>query len=163
MLIDEVYVKKQVEYVNGEITGLSPNNTPASTVLCFMVSSVCSKYRDMVALYPITGLTADKLHKCFMEVLDRLCQIGFRVLTICTDNLATNRRFFTEFLCGGKLQCQISNPVTGEPLFLLLDPVHNFKNVYNNWERKKVFNYPTFPPYLTFSTAKFMYVTSFAS
>ncbi len=37
LLIDEVYVKKQVEYVNGEITGLSPNSTPASTVLCFMV------------------------------------------------------------------------------------------------------------------------------
>ncbi len=158
LLIDEIYVKKKVEYTSGEFTGLTPTNATASTVLSFMVSSTCSKYRDIVAFYPISGLTAEKLHKCFMEVLERLCQIGFHVLSVITDNLATNRRFFSEFLCGGTLNCKISNPVTGKPLFLILDPVHNFKNVYNNWEKKKLFQYPAFPPYLTDCTATFKYV-----
>ncbi len=116
LLIDEIYVKKQVEYTNGELTGLTPANAPASTVLSFMVSSACSKYRDIVAFYPISGLTAEKLNNCFLEVLERLCLIGFHVLAVCTDNLATNRRFFSQFLCGGPLKCQISNPVTGKPL-----------------------------------------------
>ncbi len=155
LMIDEVYVKQLVEYTNGEITGLTPGNAPARTVLSFMVSSVCSSYRDIVAFYPISGLMAEKLHKCFMEVLARLCEIGFHVLTVITDNLATNRRFFTQFLCGGPLKCEIANPVTGMALFLILDPVHNFKNLYNNWERKKVFKYPAFLPYLTDCTAKF--------
>ncbi len=161
LLIDEVYVKKKVELTSGEFTRLTPANVAASTVLSFMVSSVCSKYRDIVTFYPISGLTAEKLLMCFMEVLDRLCHIGFHVLTICTDNLATNRWFFAEFLCGGQLECQILNPVTGKLLFLLLDLVHNFKNIYNNWEKKKIFKYPAFQPYLTCLTASFMYVKSY--
>ncbi len=163
LLLDEVYVQKHVEYANGEITGLGPGNTPASTVLCFMVSSVCAKYRDMVAFYPMSGLTAAKLNKCFAEVLQMLCEIGFQVLTVCTDNLATNRRFYSQFLCGGKLQSEIPNPITGEPLFLLLDPVHNFKNIFNNWEKKGLFIYPNIPsataPSATPRSANFQYVS----
>ncbi len=55
-----------------------------------------------------------------------------------------NRKFFIEHLCDGTLKTHIIDNKTGQPIFLIFDPVHNLKNVYNNFQSRKVFNCPTF-------------------
>ncbi|MCP4120076.1 MAG: hypothetical protein GY737_32715 [Desulfobacteraceae bacterium] len=40
------------------------------------------------------------------------------------------------------MKTSVMNPHTSEPLFLIIDPVHNLKNIYNNFERKKSFKIP---------------------
>ena len=50
--------------------------------------------------------------------------------------------FFTEYLCNGALQTHITDTTTGQPLFLIFDPVHGLKNVYNNFQSRKVFECP---------------------
>ncbi len=91
----------------------------------------------------VSRLTAEKLNEAFSEVMQQLHRIGFRVLTVITDNLAVNRRFFSKFLSGGELKPSVLNPVTGEKMFLLIDLVHNVKNVYNCWQRRKNFKCPS--------------------
>ncbi len=93
------------------------------------------KYRDTVAFYEMNGMTADDLHKAFLEVMKRLVDIGFHVHVVVTDGLSANINFFKR-LGDGQLKSRVKNPINQDPLFLLCDPTHVFKNLYNNWQKK---------------------------
>ena len=69
LMIDEIYIAKRVEYSRGEVQGLTPDGSVATTLLCFMVKSLAGKYKDLVAIYPITNLTASKQYECYKEVV----------------------------------------------------------------------------------------------
>ncbi|KAG1652170.1 Organic cation transporter protein [Nymphon striatum] len=120
LMIDEIYTASRVEYSSseGKIIGLTTDNNVAGTILTFMISSIAGQYRDVVSFYPINVL--------------------------CVDNHPVNRAFLTNILCNGSLKSQIKNPVNDKPLFLLFDPVHNIKNVYNNFQGKRIFKLPSF-------------------
>jgi Transposase protein len=79
-MIDEIYVAKRVEYSSGTIQGLTADGKVASTLLCFMIKSVSSKYRDLVSMYLMAKLTAEKLGDCFKEVLSFLHSLSFNVM-----------------------------------------------------------------------------------
>ncbi len=83
LLIDEVYSKQKVEYSapQGQVLGLATESgNVVSTILTFMVTSLRSKYRDVVALYPVSGLTAEQLNEAFLEVIRRLATLGFKLV-----------------------------------------------------------------------------------
>jgi len=135
----------------------------ASTLLCFMVKSLAGKYKDIVALYSMDRLTAAKQHACYQEVMTTLHSTALNVVAVSVDNAATlstfhnfsiremksavanhaDRKFFVDFLCDGTLKTQVVDSVTGQPMFLIFDPVHTIKNVYNNFQRRKVFQCPS--------------------
>ncbi|KAG1708496.1 THAP domain-containing protein 1 [Nymphon striatum] len=146
LMIDEIYTASRVEYSSseGKIIGLTTDNNVAGTILTFMISSIAGQYRDVVSFYPINGINAKKLHVSCLEVLKYLDEIGFNVTVLCVDNHPVNRAFLTNILCNGSLKSQIKNPVNDKPLFLLFDPVHNIKNVYNNFQGKRIFKLPSF-------------------
>jgi hypothetical protein len=143
LIIDEIYVAKRVEYSNGEVQGLTSDGAVASTLLCFMVKSLVNKFKDVVAIYPMATLTAAKQHDCYTEVLTMLNTVGLYVVAISVDNATTNRKFFADCLCDGTLKTSIMNNETGQPIFLIFDPVHDLKNVYNNFQSRKMFECPT--------------------
>ena len=117
----------------------------ATTVLSFMVKSVTNKYRDVVALFPVEKLTANKLNTCFLSVIKQLVETKFDVLAILVDNHPINRSFFVNILCEGSLRPYIQNPLLPDrKLFLVFDTTHTMKNIFNNFERKKVFSLPKF-------------------
>ena len=142
LIIDEIYVAKRVEYSGGDVQGLTADGTVASTLLCFMIKSLSSKYKDLVAMFPMCKLTAEKEHKCFKEVMATLHSISVRVVAVSVDNAAVNRKFYGDYLCNGSLSTHIIDSVTGQPIYLLFDPVHNLKNIYNNFLARKVFVCP---------------------
>jgi len=72
LIIDEIYIAKRVEYSSGGVQGLTADGSVASTLLCFMVKSLASKYKDIVAIYPMDKLTAVKLFDCYNEVMNLL-------------------------------------------------------------------------------------------
>ena len=86
-----------------------------------------------------------------------LHKVGFNVIRIYVDNAAANRKFYKKFLCGGCWQSSIQNSFSGGRIFLLLDPTHIVKNIYNNFLTKKLFKMPMLGPVLSQNlTAKFL-------
>jgi len=104
-----------------------------------MIKSLAGKYKDLVAIYPTAKLTASKLHDCYQEVVTLVKAVGFNVVAVSVDNAATNRKFFIDFLCDGTPRTSIIDSITGQPVLLIFDPVHKLKNVYNNFQARKVF------------------------
>lgn len=142
LIIDEIYVSKRIEYAGGDVMGLTADGKVASTLLCFMIKSVASRYKDIVAIYPIDKLTASKQHECYLDVMVLLHKTPVTVVAISVDNAATNRKFYVDHLCDGTLKTSITDTTTGQPIFLIFDPVHSLKNVYNNFQRREVFECP---------------------
>ncbi|KAG1659406.1 THAP domain-containing protein 1 [Nymphon striatum] len=146
LMVDEIYTSERMEYssATGKIFGLTTESQLCGTLLCFMICSLNCPYKDVVSLIPINVITAKKLEVHCNGVLKLLDNIGFNVVLICMDNHPVNRSYITKILCEGNLKPQVKNPINGNPLFVLFDPVHNFKNVYNNFQSKKIFKYPDF-------------------
>ena len=143
LVIDEIYTAQRAEYHCGKLYGYDSQQL-TKTLLCFMVSSVACQYRDVVCIMPVVNLTAAILHQVFQQVLQVTHTAGLTVIATSVDNYSANRKFYTQ-LCGGELKPSIPNPMDKTlPLFLLFDAVHNFKNIYNNFLRKRVFSCPPF-------------------
>jgi len=142
LIIDEIYVSKRIEYAGGDVIGLTADGKVASTLLCFMIKSLAGHYKDIVAIYPVDKLTAAKQHDCYVDVMNLLHKTPVSVVAISVDNAATNRKFYIDHLCDGTLKTSITDATTGQPVFLLFDPVHTLKNVYNNFQRREVFECP---------------------
>uniref|UniRef100_A0A1I8GGX4 P-type phospholipid transporter n=1 Tax=Macrostomum lignano TaxID=282301 RepID=A0A1I8GGX4_9PLAT len=79
------------------------------------------------------GHSAPDLQNHLTDCLALLDRVHLKPVLCIVDNNAVNRSLFQGLLCKDKLQSSIPNPLSGEPLFLLFDPVHNFKNILNNW------------------------------
>jgi hypothetical protein len=154
LMVDEIFVSKRVEYASGKMYGTEDGDV-CKTLLTFMVKSVAGRYTDVVALYPVTKLTGEKLKEDALRVLEALTDVGFEVLALIGDNATMNRRCFVD-MCGGELKPFIPHPYQpGAPLFILFDSVHNFKNCFNNFKNRREFNYPCFEALETTRTAKY--------
>ena len=114
-MIDEVYVSKKVNLVNGKLVGLAVDeNVPAGTILCFMIKSFSSKFKDVVSLFPIS-----------------------------TDNHTANKSFYKLLSGGNEVNQEITHPYAeNRKLFLMYDSVHNFKNIFNNLLKAQEFRLP---------------------
>lgn len=134
VLLDEIYINPLLNYKAGRIIGMSENSdAAASTIQTYMISSVLSKNKDVVALFPVRNLTTDILLKYTNEVLKVLHDCGFTVLSLISDNNRVNRNMFT-CLSGGELKPFINNPYCpSKKLFFLFDSVHLIKSIRNNW------------------------------
>ena len=146
LMIDEIYLSKRVEATRGEVFGLTENCEVASTALCFMIKSCSSAYQDMVGIFPVKSLKAETQKKCFDKVMELVHNVIFNVIAVSVNNAAINRKFYKDFLCNGTLKECIDNPHTGGSIFLLFDPTHIVKNIYNNFLSRRVFTMPAIPP-----------------
>ena len=101
-----------------------------------------SKYRDIVGFFQMDKMKFEDLHSAFLETLRMLHKLQFKVIAVVTDNLSTNQKLFRS-LHNGFVSSPVPHPVSKEPLFLLFDTVHIFKNIYNGFQKAK---FLTFPP-----------------
>ena len=142
LMIDKIYLSKRVEASGGQVFGLTADCNVAATASCFMIKSLSSGYKDMVAMYPIKNLRAETQKACFGKVM-ALYEVGFNVIGISVDNAPANRKFFEEFLSGGALKESVVNPFTGKQIFLIFDPTHIVKNIQQFFIKKSL---PAMPP-----------------
>ncbi len=145
LMLDEIYCAERAEYAGGKFFGGGETSEMCKTVLSFMIKSIGGKYSDMVALFPVKNLDASQITGFFNSVMQSLVEIGYQVWALSVDNAAPNRKFYVERLCSGNLKTSVPHPeIPDLKLFLLFDAVHNFKNVYNNFQTRKEFVYPGF-------------------
>ena len=125
-----------MEYSGGCFFG-NESGTPTRTLLSFLVTSIGGNYEDLICFFPQVSLNWLILLKHFEKVMAALHEVGLHVVVVILDGHKTNVRFYVE-LCGGHLTISIQHPMDlSSPLFLMFDPVHIFKNFYNNFERHK--------------------------
>ena len=65
---------------------------------------------------------------------------------ISVDIAAANRKFYKDFLCDGKWRTSIEHSFTGGKIFLIFDPTHVIKNIFNDLLTRKMFKLPDLPP-----------------
>ena len=94
--IDEIHTKDVVEYRAGKLSGFSDNKPGenANRVQCFMISSLYSKDKDVVALYPVKNMTAEYLKSITLDVIEKLTISGYNIISIISDNNVVNRKMF---------------------------------------------------------------------
>ena len=99
LMLDEIHVKPQLSFKNSSLTGCDDDNNLATSIHCFMISSLRSKYKEVVKLVPAKTMDAEKLLTCLKSVLRSLVQAGYKVVSVITDGNRINKRLFC-LLCG---------------------------------------------------------------
>ena len=143
LIFDEMYVYKTMDYSSNTFFGLATNkNALATTVLTFMIKSLAGKYCDIVGMFPLQGFNVQTLDDIFKKVMTLVLGAGFDCICAVSDNHPINRGFFKSLGAGDLLHC-VPNPCDSQKqLFLLIDPTHNVKNIYNNFQRRKILKFP---------------------
>lgn len=139
--------------------GMATNkNENASTIITFMIKSMSGKYSDVVGMFPLSGFSVDLLNNLMKDVLQVVMEAGFDCICMIGDNHPINRAYF-KFLGEGELKSRVRHPCDdSRSIFVLIDPTHNLKNLYNNFQKRKVFEIEEtdfFPPiYANFNHVK---------
>lgn len=150
LMVDEIHLKAQMDYKGGNIVGAAFNSTEAATsAFVFMISSILSKFKDVVHILPVKSMTAETLHDILKKVIVGLEEIGFLVICVITDNNAINGKALSLFANPPKLSIVYPHPVDCKrPLFFLFDSVHLLKCIRNNWlnqkDAQKTMTFPEF-------------------
>ena len=137
LMLDEIYVSQKISYKGGSLHGFATNtgcdSVEATTVQAYMLGSLFSKNKDVVALQPVKNLDTSFLHNSVNKVLQLVESVGYKVVSLLSDNNRINRNVFAA-ICGGILQPSIVHPLDStRQLFFLFDPVHLLKSIRNNW------------------------------
>ena len=142
LIMDEVHCKKSVQYVGGKVCGIKDDQV-TKTLLCVMVKSVASEYRDIIAMLEVSKNGSNVLHNIWTNVIGTLTEIEFDVAAIITDGHSSNTKFFKEMIKkGDNYYCKQLQKKKNH-IFLIHDTVHLFKNIHNNWLTKESFTCPT--------------------
>lgn len=148
--IDEIYLNSGLQYKSQNVVGFAENNSEliAKTVQAFMVSSVFGNFREIVRLFPSSGLKGENLAELTKKVIDFVQSFGCQVIALITDNNRINQNMFYQ-LTGSHQSFRFPNAsLLRQDIFVLFDHVHIFKNIRNNWINLKNFDltfvYPDF-------------------
>ena len=89
----------------------------------------------MIAMIPTTKVDSTKINDLFNMVLNSLTPLGYNVVASLVDV-----KFYRKKLCENTMRLYITNPQDENwKLFLMFDPTHVFKCIYNNFQRRKIF------------------------
>ena len=130
VIIDEVYIKKALQYHGGKIYGKATNKPGelATSVLGIMVKCLFGGPTFLFKMVPVTKLDAKFLFDQVSDTLKLIRQVEGNPVAVICDGNRTNQAFFKLF-----------KTVEGKPwltvdgMFLLFDFVHLVKNIRNNW------------------------------
>ncbi|GFX45967.1 THAP-type domain-containing protein [Trichonephila clavipes] len=136
--IDEIFIKSAITYKCNKIIGFTEKGEAATTIQCFLYSSLLSRNKEIVSLNPVKNMNAEDLYSMTLEILSLMEKVGFSVVCIVNNN-RVNRNCFSK-LCNGTIKSVIQNPElsnNGKKLNLIFDSVHLIKSIRNNWLNQK--------------------------
>ena len=159
--IDEIHIKADFTYKGGKIYGSADNvESPATTVFCFMLSSLFYKWSTVVRLLPCSSNSADSLFPILKQVILDVESCGLLVHLICADNYPLNEKLFKLFSPTHSLETSVPHPShPSRSLFLIFDFVHIIKTIRNNWLNQRdsecTFILPCFDDFNIINHARF--------
>ena len=136
---DEIQIKQRINFVCNKVVGYSENkeNSVATHIQAFMLSSVISKYSEIVCLTPVYRNNAEFLHKKLNEVINYLEDIGFKIICVTADNNRINRNSFEKIIENTSNYFTYSKKYPGSRIYFLFDAPHMLKCIRNNWINQK--------------------------
>ena len=107
-------------------------------MLVFMVRGLFSRLEYPYVQFPCHTLSSDEMFDPFWEAVSRLERLGLKVMGLCCDGLAANRRYFSLHSDKAKAY-KVVNPYAEEnrSLYFFSDPPHLIKTVRNAWANPK--------------------------
>ena len=60
-----------------------------------MIKSIAGKHRDVVFMFPIVGINAEKLYSIWKNVVSQMTAIGFDIAVTMTDGHSSNMKLIT--------------------------------------------------------------------
>ena len=171
-------MKSDYTYKGGKIFGspfINPNSNhpekvssesePAKTVLAFQVSSLFTKWSEIVRLLPCCNPKSSELLPIVKQVIIDIEKCNLKLVAICTDDYQLNVSLFKSLAGSSNLQITCPNPADStRSIFLMFDPVHIVKCIRNNWiNQKDTKTTLTFPSIDDYFTGTFPYQLSNAS
>ncbi|GFT38193.1 THAP-type domain-containing protein [Trichonephila clavipes] len=138
----------------------------ATSADVFMIQSLLSPLK-VVHIMPVKKIDREKLFAVAKKTIVELDGIGFKVIGVVSDNNSINRTAMSNFSVPPKLSIVYPHPSdSSNPLFFVIDSVHIFKCIRNNWINQKnagqCFYFPDFEdhnkfPLLEANFSKFAY------
>ncbi|GFV95247.1 THAP-type domain-containing protein [Trichonephila clavipes] len=132
-----------------------------------MIQSLLSLLKEAVHIMPVNKIDGEKLFAVVKKAIVELDGIGFKVIGVVSNNNSINRKAMSNFSVPPKMSIVYPHPSdSSNPLFFVIDSVHLFKCIRNNWINKKnagqSFYFPDFEdhykfPLLEANFSKFAY------
>ncbi|GFX43151.1 hypothetical protein TNCV_2711951 [Trichonephila clavipes] len=85
--IDEIFIKSAITYKCNKIIGFTERGEAATTIQCFLYSSLMSKNKEIVSLNPVKKVNAEDLYSMTLEILSPM-----EKWLDCWKNLKQNKR-----------------------------------------------------------------------
>ncbi|GFW14375.1 THAP-type domain-containing protein [Trichonephila clavipes] len=116
------------------------NSEQAATLAyVFMIQSLLSPLKEIVHIMPLKKIDGEKLFAVVKKAIVELDGIGFKVIGVVSDNNSINRKAMSNFSVPPKLSIVYPHPSdTSNPLNFVIDSVHIFKCIRNNWINQKM-------------------------
>ncbi|GFX52925.1 hypothetical protein TNCV_3227931 [Trichonephila clavipes] len=75
--IDEIFIKSAITYKCNKIIGFTEKGEAATTIQCFLYSSLLSKNKEIVSLNPVKNMNDEDLYSMTLEILSLMEKVGF--------------------------------------------------------------------------------------
>ena len=129
LLVDEIHLKPYFDYKGGNNAGAAYNSEqPANSAFVFMITSLFWSLKDVVYIIPSTKMKSEVLYRLTLKTITGLETIGFRVISVITDNNAINSKAMSLFLSPPKNLLFIHIPATILVLCFLFWILSTFRN-----------------------------------
>ena len=119
--------------------------TPTKTILSIMISSLTSKFSEIVAMIPMVKLDSALLKTMFIQIIQQLVPMGIDPVCCIVDGHSFNRKFYQQELRGASVRDSIANSFvldSSKVIHLPFNPTHILQCIYNNLGNRKRFKYP---------------------
>lgn len=151
LVMDEMHIKKQLEFANNEAWGYvdlgtdvsSDESACATQVLVLMIVAINGHWKMPVAYFLIHNLNGQERANIVVEALCRLHEVGAKVVSITCDGPTVNFSMLTALGCVvrdiSNLKTYFKHPVSDHNVYVQLDTCHMLKLIRNNWAQLECF------------------------
>jgi len=148
LLIDEMYLQKEVQYHQGQLFGRDQDDQFYKGLMTFMIVGLRKNIPFVVKAVPESKVEGHWLSNQIDECLESLHETGFQVRAVITDNHPCNVAAFAD-LCskyrhGDTVNAIIHPSKPQRTIYLFFDSVHLLKNIRNNLLNCKRLIFPEF-------------------